>query len=292
MLDYTEDLQFLADKVTDALNIFNKTRVLDNQLIIAYTDKDFIAVTMAEQKDTPEYATLKLRTRDMMAAWKNVPVGFSEINESKGLLSDMKKAAHPSLKKNGLWYIDKQIKDVIGDKAEIAEIASYRGYKYKVKLTNQYECQIILTKNDKEYTLDHDVARLYALYDMNGKQLTDFLSADECLLTLMNMSMMTDIRAAKFIEHVQSIGGKAKSTHAYRLPDESMDEVKAVSPNMYAIQLRISDDDITMDILGHAEGQIYDIVQKTFEDIDKACEFVSQLIQQPQFVPPTDTKNE
>ena len=76
MLDYTEDLQFLADKVTDALNIFNKTRVLDNQLIIAYTDKDFIAVTMAEQKDNPEYATLKLRTRDMVAAWKNVPVGF------------------------------------------------------------------------------------------------------------------------------------------------------------------------------------------------------------------------
>ena len=76
MLDFTEDLQFVADRVSTSLNIFNKTKVTANQLIIAYTDRDFIAVTMVEHPEHPQYATLQLRTKDMAASWKNVLLVF------------------------------------------------------------------------------------------------------------------------------------------------------------------------------------------------------------------------
>ena len=288
MLDFTEDLQFVADRVSTSLNIFNKTKVTSNQLIIAYTDRDFIAVTMVEQPENPQYATLKLRTKDMAASWKNVPIGFSQINESRGLFADMKRAAHPSLKKNGLWYIDKQIKETIGEYTEVAEVASYRGYKYHVKMNNQYECYILLTKNEAEYRKPHDAACLFALQDPSGKVLCVYVTADECILTLVNMALMTDLRAAKFVETVHAIGGRAKPTHSYRLPDDSMDEVKAAFPNQYAIQLQIKNTGITMEVFSKSQDKMYEVETKTFEDMDQATEFIKELVTRAPFVPNED----
>lgn len=285
MVDFSEDLQFVADRVTDALNIFNKMKVTESQLIIAYTDQDFIALTIRPQEDHPELGTMNLRTRDMAASWKNVPVGFSQINQSRGLLEDMKRAAHPSLKKNGLWYIDKQIKDVIGDMAEVAEVKANKGFKYNLKLTNGYSCNIIMNKDELEYKLPHEAARLYALTDNNGNILSDFMTADACVLKLLNMAMMTDIRAAKFIEVVGAMGGKAKTTHSYRLQDETLDEVKGVFSNGYAVTFKITNSGLFIDMFSQYQGEMYELDNREFRNMDEVFAYIDALAQEPPFIP-------
>lgn len=283
MLDYSKDLQYLADNVMDALNIYAAVKVTENQLIVAFTNQDYIFVQIEEQDNG--LATLRLRTRDMSAAWKNVPEGFSQINESRGLFNDMKKAAHPSLKKNCLWYIGYQIRETLGDRLQIAEVASYRNFKYKFAFTNQYDGIIHLTKDGKEYNRPHSEARIFALFNNEGEQLTDYMCTDECMLTLANMAMMKDKRAAAFVEQIMAWGGKAKVTCSYRLPDESMDEVKAALPNRYAMQLQITDKGFFVKVLTKGtDGTMFLIEDKEMASMEEVFAYAEQLIA----LPPSD----
>lgn len=280
MADYSQDLQYLADNVTSALNIYAAIKVTNNQLIVAFTNQDYIFVSLEEQPNG--LATLRLRTRDMAAAWQNVPEGFSQINESRGLFNDMKKAAHPSLKKNCLWYIGYQIKETLGDRLKIAEVASYRNFKYKFEFANQYGGIIQLTKNGKEYSRNHAEAAIFALFNNDGQQMTDYMCTDECLLTLANMAMMKDKRAAAYVEQILQWGGKAKVTHSYRLPTESMDEVKAALPNRYAVQLQITDKGFFIKVLTKGtDGTMYLMEDKEFPSMDEVFAYTEQLIHLP-----------
>jgi hypothetical protein len=280
MADYSQDLQYLADNVMSALNIYAAVKITNNQLIVAFTNQDYIFVVLEEQPNG--LATLRLRTRDMAAAWQNVPEGFSQINESRGLFSDMKKAAHPSLKKNCLWYIGYQIKETLGDRLKIAEVASYRNFKYKFEFTNQYSGIIQLTKDGKEYNRSHAEAAIFALFNNDGQQMTEYMCTDECLLTLSNMAMMKDKRAAAYVEQILQWGGKAKVTHSYRLPTESMDEVKAALPNRYAIQLQITDKGFFVKVLSKGtDGTMYLMEDKEFTSMDEVFAYTEKLINLP-----------
>lgn len=280
MIDYSKDLQFLADNVTDALNIYAAVKVTDNQMIVAFTNQDYIFVGLEEQDNG--LATLKLRTRDMSASWRNVPQGFSQINESRGLFNDMKRAAHPSLKKNCLWYIGYQIRETLGDRISLAEVASYRNFKYKVEFTNQYKCVIQLTKDGKEYNKPHSESQIFRLHHENGDPMSEFLTTDEALLTLANMAMMKDKRAAAFVEQVMSWGGKAKVTHSYRLPTESMDEVKAALLNRYAIQLQITDKGFFVKVMTKGtDGTMYLMDEKEFTVMDDVLAYAEELSKLP-----------
>ena len=84
---FEEDLRFVANKVSTALNIFNETVVSDNKLVTLYGNEEFIALLMTPYEHKTNWGSLRLRTKDMAATWENVPVGFSQINESRGLLS-------------------------------------------------------------------------------------------------------------------------------------------------------------------------------------------------------------
>lgn len=292
MADFAKDLQYVADRVTDELNIFNKMKVTSNQLIIAYTDQDFIALTIKPQKDNPDFGIMNLRTRDMAASWKNVPVGFSRINQSKGLFEDMKRAANPSMKKNGLWYIDKQIRDVIGDLVEMAEPKTNKGFKHLVKFTNGYSCYIALNKDEREYKLPHDAARLYSFVDLNGNVISDYMSADVCILQLLNKAMMTDMRAIKFVEVVSALGGKAKTTHTYRLQDETLDEVKGVFPNGYAVTFKITKTGLYIDMYSQYQNELYELDNREFKNIDDIFAYVDALAREPSFIPePSEMPN-
>ena len=280
MADYSKDLQYLADHVTDALNIYAAVKVTQDQLIVAFTNQDYIFLGLEPQENG--LATLKLRTRDMAASWQNVPTGFSQINESKGLFNDMKKAAHPSLKKNCLWYIGYQIRETLGDRLKIAEVASYRNFKYKYEFTNQYSGIIQLTKDSKEYNRAHADAKIFALFNDDGQQMTEFLTTDECLLTLANMAMMKDKRAAAFVEQILQWGGKAKVTHSYRLPTESMDEVKAALPNRYALQLQITEKGFFIKVLTKGlDGSMYVMEDKELSSMEEVLAYAEQLIRLP-----------
>jgi hypothetical protein len=280
MADYSQDLQYLADHVTSALNIYAAIQVTPNQLIVAFTNQDYIFVSLEEQSNG--LATLRLRTRDMAAAWQNVPAGFSQINESRGLFADMKKAAHPSLKKNCLWYIGYQIKETLGDRLKIAEVASYRNFKYRFEFTNQYSGIIQLTKDGKEYNRSHAEACIFALFNNEGQQMTEYMCTDECLLMLANMAMMKDKRAAAYVEQIMQWGGKAKVTHSYRLPTESMDEVKAALPNRYAVQLQITDKGFFIKVLTKGtDGTMYLMEDKELSSMEEVFAYTEKLINLP-----------
>lgn len=280
MRDYSQDLEYLANNVTEALNIFSVNKLTEAQLIVAFTHQDYIAVIMQEQENA-DLASLRLLTRDMAASWRNVPQGFAQINESRGLFNDMKKAAHPSLKRNCLWYIGYQIKETLGDVLEVAEVASYRNFRYRVKFTNGYSCVIYLNKDFNEYTKPHRMAKLFSLYDDSGKQLTEMLTTDECMLTLSNMAMMKDKRAAKLVQFFVSIGGKSRITHSYRLPDESLDEIKAAFANKYMIQVQIKNKQFFVKVMGreHSKLPLYVMEEKEFATLDDICKYAQQLSQ-------------
>ena len=200
-LDFTQDLEFLADRVSDALNIFNNYGIKDNQLVIQYGKMSFLSLKLEEMKDIPfPLATLRLRTRDMAASWQYVPVGFSQINESRGLLNDMMKAAHPSPKKNSLWYIDYTIKDTIGERVVLSETVERRGYLYKAVFSNGFEAYITLTPDENEYKKDHSVAEIYSISNKKKEIVGQMMTADECLLVLINIALQTDLRVAEFIK--------------------------------------------------------------------------------------------
>lgn len=288
-LDFSNDLEFLAAKVSDALNIFENHGIRDNQLVIQYGKRDFLSLKLEPMENIPfDLATLKLRTRDMAASWQYVPIGFSQINESRGLLNDMMKAAHPSPKKNSLWYIDSTARDVIGDRIIMSDTVERRGYLFKAVFTNGFEAFITLTADENEYKRDHAVAELYTISNKSKEALGQNMTADECLLVLVNMAVQTDKRASEFVRTVEEVGGKTSVPRAYRLPNESCDEVKAVFRNGYALKFTILNGTLSLDVLGRENGETYVLSSMRYDDFNKLIAFTKEIALMDKFQAPKE----
>lgn len=282
---FEDDLKFVASKVSSALNIFNETVVADNKLVTLYGNEEFIALFMTPHENNPKWGQLRLRTRDMAATWENVPVGFSKINESRGLLADMRRAAHVSLKRNSIWYIDQQIKDVVGDRVVFTELTTSKGYLYKLAFTNGFVIYLSISKDDKEYYKPHDVAALYIMVNQNREPISAPMTADECILMLVNVAMQTDRKVSEFISIAEQHGGRTAISHSYRTQDESMDEAKAVFSNGYAMKLRIQNGEVTVEVLGRYDNKTYLLDVKKFKDIEDVYDAIGEFAALPPYSP-------
>lgn len=282
---FEDDLQFIADKVPNALNIFHEKVIADNKLVILYGNDDFIALFATPYEQKEDWCSLRLRTKDMAAQWENVPQGFSQINESRGLLSDMRKAAHVSLKRNSIWYIDRQIKDVVGDRIVFTELTTNKGYLYKVSFTNGYVTYLSITKEDKEYYKSHDEAQLYVIAKKNKEPISAPMTADECILMLVNVAIQTDKRIAEFISLVEQLGGKTLVSNSYRTPEESMDEAKAVFSNGYALKLRIQNEELIVEVLGRYNQKTNLLEMRKFTEANDVFAVVRDIAKLPKYKP-------
>lgn len=289
-LMFEDDLQFVADKISDALNIFNETVIADNKMVTLYGNEEFIALLMSPYEEKKNLGRLRLRTKDMAATWENVPVGFSQINESRGLLSDMRKAAHVSLKRNSIWYIDRQIKDVVGDRVVFTELTTNKGYLYKVAFTNGYITYLSITRDDKEYYKPHDVAQLYVIAKKNKEPISAPMTADECIMMLVNVAMQTDKKVAEFISLAEQLGGKTLISHSYRTQEESSDEAKAVFSNGYALKLRVTNEEIIVEVLGRHNKTTYLLDIRKFTDINDVYGALREFAALPKYAPEAETK--
>lgn len=284
--EFEKDLLFVANKVSKALNMFNETQAAQNKLLTVYGHDEFIALLMTVYEDKPGWGSLRLRTRDMAATWNNVPVGFSQINESKGLLASMKKAAKLSLKRNSLWYIDKQLKDAIGERIKFTEITTNRGWLYKVTFTNDYIAYLTLIKEDSEYYKPHDEAQLYFFCKKDKTPVGAPLTADECLMLLVEIAQKEDRRVAEFVNRANEYGGRSAVTHSYRVTDESLDEAKCVFNNGYSIKFSIINGELQLELYGMADdGQMYILDARAFEDVNDIFNVLHEFSTAPKYIP-------
>jgi hypothetical protein len=221
----------------------------------------------------------------MAAAWNNVPLGFSQINESRGLFADMRKAAKVSLKRNSIWYIDQQIKDTVGDRVVFTELTTNKGYLYKVAFTNGFITYITIAKDDKEYYKPHDVAQLYMITQKNKEPISPPMTADECIMMLVNVAMQTDRKVSEFISIAEQCGGKTLISHSYRTEEGSVDEAKAVFSNGYALKLCIENDEIFVDALGRYNKKTYLLDRRKFTDINDVYSAVREFAVMPKYEP-------
>lgn len=285
--DFEDDLEFVSNKVASALNIFCDVGVKNNMLVTMYGADEFIALIATPKEESESWCKLRLRTKDMAATWDRVPLGFSKINESRGLLSDMKRAAHVSLKRNSVWYLDKQLKDVVGDRVALTELTTNKGYLYKISFTNGYSIYLSITKDDKEYYKPHDLAALYVIAKKNKEPISSPMTLDECILMLINIAMQNDIRVAEFISVAERCGGKTLITNSYRTQDASFDEAKAVFSNGYALKLQIVNGQIIVEALGRYDKKTYSLDTRTFEKIEEVCNAVKEFASLEKFTPET-----
>ncbi len=284
--EFEKDLLFVANKVSSALNMFNETQAAQNKLLTVYGHDEFIALLMTVYEDRPGWGSLRLRTRDMAATWNNVPVGFSQINESKGLLASMKKAAKLSLKRNSLWYIDKQLKDTIGERIKFTEITTNRGWLYKVTFTNDYVAYLTLIKEDSEYYKSHDEAQLYFFCKKDKTPVGAPLTADECLMLLVEIAQKEDRRVAEFVNRANEYGGRSAITHSYRVTDESLDEAKCMFNNGYSMKFSIVNGELQLELYGTADdGQMYILDARAFEDVNDIFNALYEFSIAPKYVP-------
>ena len=284
--EFEKDLLFVANKVSNALNMFNETQAAQNKLLTVYGHDEFIALLMTVYEDRPGWGSLRLRTRDMAATWNNVPVGFSQINESKGLLASMKKAAKLSLKRNSLWYIDKQLKDTIGERIKFTEITTNRGWLYKVTFTNDYVAYLTLIKEDSEYYKSHDEAQLYFFCKKDKTPVGAPLTADECLMLLVEIAQKEDRRVAEFVNRANEYGGRSAITHSYRVTDESLDEAKCMFNNGYSMKFSIVNGELQLELYGTADdGQMYILDARAFEDVNDIYNALYEFSIAPKYVP-------
>lgn len=284
--EFEKDLLFVANKVSNALNMFNETQAAQNKLLTVYGHDEFIALLMTVYEDRPGWGSLRLRTRDMAATWNNVPVGFSQINESKGLLASMKKAAKLSLKRNSLWYIDKQLKDTIGERIKFTEITTNRGWLYKVTFTNDYVAYLTLIKEDSEYYKSHDEAQLYFFCKKDKAPVGAPLTADECLMLLVEIAQKEDRRVAEFVNRANEYGGRSAITHSYRVTDESLDEAKCMFNNGYSMKFSIVNGELQLELYGTADdGQMYILDARAFEDVNDIFNALYEFSIAPKYVP-------
>lgn len=283
---YRADLENIARDAQQKLNIFCKTKVEDDSIIIAYGKNDFIYLKLYDYDG--KYAYLRLRTKDMTAVWNYVPVGFSNLGN--GLWADMKRAAHPSFKKNALWYIDSEIRATIGNRLAITNTSINRGYSYKIRLSNGHNVFISLVKNEAEYKKKLGLANIFIVCDRNQKPLFAPMTVQECLIYVLNISLQSDIRVTKFVEKAHSLGGKACTVTSYRLPEESLDKAKALFPNGYGCALSITDKEILLQLYAQDATDVYALDERVFETFDGVLAGIEELSKMPKFDPTEKTK--
>jgi hypothetical protein len=285
---FDEDLKYVSRKVADALNIFEETVVSNNKLVTMYGKDEFIALIMTPYENNPNVGRLRMRTKNMASTWDKVPIGFSQINESRGLLSDMKRAAHVSLKRNSIWYMDRQVQDVIGDRINFTELKVNKGYLFKIQFSNGYDICLSIVRDDAEYNKPHDCAQLYVISSVDKTPLSEPLTADECVLLLLNMAMQEDARTSEFIRLAEECGGKSLITHSYRTEEETLDEAKAVFKNGYALKLRIFNNEIQVDVYGRYDGNTYILDSRIFDDINNVYEMLKEFSKLSKYEPVKD----
>lgn len=285
---YRDDLMWIAMEAQNKLNIFCKTKVEDDSIIIAYGKSDFIYLKIFNQNDN--WASLKLRTKDMSAQWDYVPVGFSKLGD--GLWADMKRAAHPSFKKNALWYLDSEVRLTIGNRMAISNTSLNRGYMYKIRLSNGHIFFVALSKNEADYKKKLSLSNVFVICDRQQRPLLKPMTVQECLLYILNLSLKEDIRATKFVEKVHSLGGKACTVTSYRLPEESLDKAKAAFPNGYGASFSITDADMSIQIYGQGNQEAYLLDEKSFDKIEDVLAEIEDLSKMPKFEPNQDSNNE
>ena len=285
IITFEDDLQYVADRASERLNMFADSAVANNKMITRYGNDEFIALILTPKESMPGWSKLRLRTKDMAAEWDNVPLGFSQINESRGLFSDIRKAAKVSLKRNCIWYIDQQIKNVVGDRVVFTELTTNKGYLYKISFTNGFVTYLTIVRDDKEYYKPHDVAKLYMLTQKNKEPISAPMTADECIMMLVNVAMQTDKRVAEFISVAEQCGGKTMISHSYRTEDTTVDEARAVFANNYALKLRIQNNKISLEALGKYNGRTEHIDERLFKNIQDVYDSVREFALLPQYTP-------
>lgn len=282
---FEDDLVMVSQNVAEALNMFEETVVKDNKLVTMYGHEEFIALFITPEENNGKFGSLRLRTRDMAATYQHVPVGFSQINECKPLLNAMKKASHLSLKRNSLWYLDRQAKDVVGDRIVFTELKTNKGYLYKVSFTNGHHIYLTIAKDDKEFLKGHDTALLFMLADKTKNPISPPMTADECILMIVNTALQPDVATAKFISLAEQYGGKTMISHSYRTTSESVDEAKAVFANGYAMKLLIQDGNVTVTLFGQYEDKTYLLDEREFNDIQHVYDSIVEFAALPPYVP-------
>lgn len=282
---FEDDLVMVSQNVAEALNMFEETVVKDNKLVTMYGHEEFIALFITPEENNGKFGSLRLRTRDMAATYKHVPVGFSKINECKPLLNAMKKASHLSLKRNCLWYLDRQVKDVVGDRIIFTELKTNKGYLYKISFTNGYNMHLTIAKDDKEFLKGHDTAMLFMLADKSKTPISPPMTADECIMMIVNAALQPDAGMAKFISIAEQHGGRTMVAHSYRTASESVDEAKAVFGNGYAMKLLIEDGVITVTLFGQYNNKTYLLDEREFKEIQHVYESVSEFASLPEYIP-------
>ena len=282
---FEEDLEYIANQLSEILNIFNETVISNNQLVMLYGNDEFVSLKITFREDEPNVAQLRMRTRDMASTWDNVSVGFSKTSQGCSLLTEIKQAAHISLKRNSIWYIDQQIKNVVGDRVLFTELTTNKGYLYKITFTNGYDVCLSIVKDDAEYNKSHDQAKLYMITTMDKTPLSEPITADECILLLVNMAMQEDKRVAEFIKLTEQYGGKSSITYSYRTEEESFDEVKALFENGYALKLKIVNSVIELDVYGKYQDSMHSLEHKTFENIKDVYDALKKMSNLPKYEP-------
>ena len=282
---FEDDLVMVSQNVAEALNMFEETVVKDNKLVTMYGHEEFIALFITPEENNGKFGSLRLRTRDMAATYQHVPVGFSQINECKPLLNAMKKASHLSLKRNCLWYLDRQVKDVVGDRIIFTELKTNKGYLYKISFTNGHNMHLTIAKDDKEFLKGHDTAMLFMLADNSKTPISPPMTADECIMMIVNAALQPDAGMAKFISIAEQHGGRTMVAHSYRTASEAVDEAKAVFGNGYAMKLLIEDGVITVTLFGQYNNKTYLLDEREFKEIQHVYESVSEFAALPEYIP-------
>ena len=151
--------------------------------------------------------------------------------------------------------------------------------------TNGFITYLSITKDDKEYYKPHDVAQLYFLTQKNKEPISPPMTADECIMMLVNIAMQTDKKVSEFISIAEQCGGKTLISHSYRTTEESLDEAKAVFSNGYAMKLRIQNDNIFVDVLGRYDKKTYLLDSRKFDNIDDVYGATREIALLPKYEP-------
>lgn len=293
---FKDDFQFISERIGDSLNIFEETIVDKDKLVTMYGNREVIALIIGQKDDdtTKNNNTLRLRTKTMAAQWDFVPIGFSKINNSKGLLADIKKAAKVNKEKNCIWYLDRMVKECVGDCIEFSAQTSCGKAKnlYKIDFKNGCKLTLTLEKNDKPFMQNREVSEIFYLANKDGQPVGNPMNINECMIVLSNIAMQADKRISEFIKRVHARGGKAKVTPIYRTKEESYDGAKAFFPNGYAMKLEIINETIRCDLIGLYDDKNYALDIREFDKIEHIYGTIIEIANLPQFKPEHESCDE
>ena len=154
-----------------------------------------------------------------------------------------------------------------------------------MSFTNGHHIYLTIAKDDKEFLKGHDTALLFMLADKTKNPISPPMTADECILMIVNTALQPDMATAKFISLAEQYGGKTMISHSYRTTSESVDEAKAVFANGYAMKLLIQDGNVTVTLFGQYEDKTYLLDEREFNDIQHVYDSIVEFAALPPYVP-------